>query len=259
MVFKCKIHEVKETILPEKDDEFAKDVSEFDTLEALKDDIRARFLKNREDAIRQEFENTAVTMAAGNMTCEIPGCMIDEQVDKQLEQFSYQLQASGMKMEDYAKMMGGDLSGLRQNMRPMAEATVKSNVLLGKVVEEEKIEVSDEEMEAGFQELADQYQMELEKVKELLSADSLKADLQTKKAVKLIADSAVPVAPKAAEEEKEAAEEEKKTAKKKTAKKKADAAENAPEAENSEEKPAPKKRATRKKAEPKEEAAKSEE
>lgn len=82
VVFKCKIHEVKETIVAEKDDEFAKDVSEFDTLDQLRADIRARFTKDREEAIRREFENTAVTMAADNMTCQVPACMVDEQVEK---------------------------------------------------------------------------------------------------------------------------------------------------------------------------------
>ena len=255
VVFKCKIHEVKETILPEKDDEFAKDVSEFDTLQALKDDIRARFLKNREDAIRQEFENEAVTMAAKNMTCEIPACMIDEQVDKHMEQFAYQMQASGMSMDDYAKMMGGDLSGLRQNMRPMAETTVRSNILLAQVIEDEKIDVTDEEVEEEYKKVAEQYQMDVEKVKELLPAESVKSDLRSRKAVKLIADSAVPVAPKAAEEKAE----EKKPAKKRTAKKKAETAEETPAAEGAEEKPAPKKRAPRKKAEPKTEEAPAEE
>ena len=254
-VFHCKIHEVKETIQPEKDDEFAKDVSEFDTLQELRDDIRAKRLKNRQEAIDQEFDNTAVTMAAKNMTCEIPACMIDEQVDKHMEQFAYQLQASGMKMEDYAKMMGGDLNGLRQNMRPMAETTVRSNILLAQIIEDEKIEVSDEEVEEEYKKLAEQYQMEEDKVKAALPVETVKSDLATRKAVRLIADNAVPVAPKAAEEEK--AEEEKKPAKKRTTKKKAE--ETAEASENGEEKPAPKKRTTRKKAEPKEDEAKTEE
>ncbi len=250
-VFRCKIHEVKETSLPEKDDEFAKDVSEFDTLQELRDDIRAKRLKNRQEAIDQEFDNTAVTMAAKNMTCEIPACMIDEQVDKHMEQFAYQLQASGMKMDDYAKMMGGDLNGLRQNMRPMAETTVRSNILLSQVIEEEKLEVSDEEIDAEYQKLAEQYQMELDKVKAALPAESIRSDLLARKAVRLIADSAVPVAPKAAEEQAEAAEQasaEKKPARKRTAKKKDEGEQPAEDAEPAE-KPAPKKRTTRKKAE----------
>lgn len=247
VVFQCKIHEVKETALPEKDDEFAKDVSEFDTLAQLREDIRARFLKDRESAAQQEFENTAVTMAANNMTCEIPACMIDEQVDKHLEQLSYQLQASGMKLEDYAKMMGGDLNALRKNMRPMAETTVRSNIVLSEIVEVEKLDVTDEEVEEEFGKLAEQYQMEIGKVKEVLSADSVKSDLKVRKASKLIADSAVPVAPEKAGE---TSEEQKPAAEKSAAGNQTEAAEEVPAAEDAAaEKPAPSKRAAHKKAE----------
>lgn len=196
VVFKCKIHEVKETITPVKDDEFAKDVSEFDTMEALRADIRARLTKERQEAADRQFENAAVEIAASNMTCEIPACMIDEQVDKHMEQFAYQLQMSGMTMEDYAKMMGGDMSALRSSMRPMAETTVRSNVLLSAVVDAEGIQVSDEEAEEEYKKVAEQYQMEVEKVKEAVSAENVKSDLAAKKAVKLIVDNAVAVAKK---------------------------------------------------------------
>ena len=126
--FQCKIHEVKETIKPELDDEFAKDVSEFDTLADLKKDIKARLTKTRQEESDRAFEDAAVDAAAKNMTVEIPACMIDEQVDRQMEQFGYQLQMQGMKMEDYAKMMGGNVDGLRQSLRPMAEQTVRTSL-----------------------------------------------------------------------------------------------------------------------------------
>ena len=193
VVFKCKIHEVKETTMPELDDEFAKDVSEFDTMDALRADIREKQLKMRQDNADRQFENAAVEMAAQNMTAEIPGCMVDEQVDNHMQQFAQQLQMSGMSMEDYAKMMGGDMEALRSSMRPMAETTVRSNVLLSAIVEAEGIEVSDEEVEAEMQKVADQYQMELEKVKAALAAETVKADLAAQKAVKLIVDNAVAV------------------------------------------------------------------
>ena len=145
--FQCKVHEVKETIKPELDDEFAKDVSEFDTLADLKKDIKARLTKTRQEESDRAFEDAAVDAAAKNMTVEIPACMIDEQVDRQMEQFGYQLQMQGMKMEDYAKMMGGNVDGLRQSLRPMAEQTVRTSLLLEAVAEAEKIEVLDEEVE----------------------------------------------------------------------------------------------------------------
>lgn len=211
--FKCTVHEVKQTILPELDDEFAKDVSEFDTLAALKKDIKAKKLKTRQDESDRAFENAAVELAGKNMTCEIPACMIEEQLDKHVDQFSYQLSMQGMKIEDYAKMMGGDMASMRSAMRPMAEQTVRSNILLSEIVHQENIEVSEEEIEEELKKLAEQYNMELDKVKEAVDVEAVKADLAGKKAVKLIVDSAVAV-------------EEKKTAKKpakKTAKKAADA------------------------------------
>lgn len=200
-VFKCKVHEVKESIKPELDDEFAKDVSEFDTLDALKDDIRTRFTKSRTEQNERAFESAAVQMAAANMTCSIPACMIDEQVDHQIEQFAYQLQSQGMKMEDYVKMVGGDLSSLRASMRPMAEQTVRSDILLSEIAHAENLEVTDEEVEEELKKLAEQYQMELDKVKAAVDTAAVKSDLMGRKAAKLITDSAVAVAP--TEEKKE--------------------------------------------------------
>ena len=194
-VFKCKVHEVKESIKPELDDEFAKDVSEFDTLDALKDDIRTRFTKSRTEQNDRAFESAAVQMAAANMTCSIPACMIDEQVDHQIEQFAYQLQSQGMKMEDYVKMVGGDLSSLRASMRPMAEQTVRSDILLSEIAHAENLEVTDEEVEEELKKLAEQYQMELDKVKAAVDTAAVKSDLMGRKAAKLITDSAVAVAP----------------------------------------------------------------
>ena len=203
-VFKCKVHEVKESIKPELDDEFAKDVSEFDTLDALKNDIREHFTKSREEQNERAFESAAVQLAAANMTCNVPACMIDEQVDHQIEQFAYQLQSQGMKMEDYTKMIGGDLSSLRQSMRPMAEQTVRSDILLSEIARAENLEVTDEEVEEELKKLAEQYQMELDKVKAAVDTAAVKSDLMGKKAAKIITDNAVAVAP--TEEKKDDAE-----------------------------------------------------
>ncbi len=203
VVFKCKIHEVKETIKAELDDEFAKDVSEFDTLDELKADIRAKQLQMRQENIDRQFENAAVEAAAANMTAEIPACMFEEQIDKHMEQFGYQLQMSGMTMDDYAKMMGGNTNALRESMRPMAETTVRSNVLLSAVVEAEGIKVSDEELEEEFAKVAEQYQMEVDQVKAALNPETVKMDLASRKAVKLIVDSAVAVAAKEEAKEEE--------------------------------------------------------
>ena len=198
--FKCKVHEVKETMLPELDDEFAKDVSEFDTLAALKKDIKAKKLKTLQENADRAFENAAVELASKNMTCDIPACMIEEQLDKHLEQFGYQLQTQGMKLEDYAKMMGGDVKTMRNAFRPAAEKAAKESVTLEKIAEVENIAVTDEEIAAEIESLAKQYDLTVEKVKEMVPAEELTESLKTRKAVQIIVDSAVAVAPKAAEE-----------------------------------------------------------
>ena len=192
--FKCTVHEIKQTTLPEMDDEFAKDVSECDTLDALKEDIKARLTKTREQEIENAFENAAVELASKNMTCDIPACMIEEQIDKHVEQFGYQLQMQGMKMDDYMKMIGGDMAGMRASMRPMAEQTVRSNILLSEIVTVENIEVSDEDVDEELKKMAEQYQMDVEQVKAAIDVNMLKNDLAGKKAVKLIVDNAKAVA-----------------------------------------------------------------
>ena len=203
-VFKIKVHEVKQTEIPEKDDEFAKDVSEFDTIADMRADIRAKLLKERQEGIDRAFENAAIEAAAKNMTADIPACMIDEQVEKEMERFDYQLRQQGASLQAYAQMLGGNLDGFKSSIRPSAEQQLRANITLNAIVDEEKIEVSDEELEEEYKKLAETYQMDLEKVKQLIDAEELKGDLAVRKAAKLVSDSAVAVAPKAAEEEKPA-------------------------------------------------------
>ena len=202
VTFHIKVNGITVERIPEKDDEFAKDVSEFDTLEALRADIRAKQLESRKQSIERAFESAAVEKAAENATADIPEALVEEELDRQMNNFAYQLQSSGMTMEQYAKMMGGDLSTMRKALRPSAEKQAKVDVTLGEIVKVENLEVTDEEVEAEYQSLADTYHMELEKVRGLVEAESLKQDLLTRKAVKLIAEAAVPVAPKPEEETK---------------------------------------------------------
>lgn len=199
VTFNVKVHEVKETVLPEKDDEFVKDVSEFDTMAELRADIEKRILDEKQAGIDRAFENAAVEKAAENMTAEIPDSMVDEEVDRQLERMDYELRAQGASLEAYSKMLGGNMDSIRKSLRPGALNAVRTNVMLDAVVDAEKIEVSEEECEEEYKKLADSYKMELDKVKELLPVESLKGDLQVRKAAKLIAESAVAVAPKAEE------------------------------------------------------------
>lgn len=203
VVFKVKVHEIKETVVPEKDDEFVKDVSEFDTMAELRADIENRILTEKQAGIDRAFENAAIAKAVENMTVEIPDSMVDEELEREMERMDYELRAQGASLQAYANMMGGSLDTIKNSLRPGALNTVKTNVMLDAVVDAEKIEVSDEECEEEYKKLAESYQMEIEKVKSILNLKDMQGDLQVRKAAKLIADSAVAVAPKAAEESKE--------------------------------------------------------
>ena len=201
VVFHVKVNKVTVTIVPEQDDEFAKDVSSFETLEELKADIRAKAIEEQEKQIQSAFETAAVEKAAENTTVDMPEALVERELDSQMDRFAYQLQMSGYSMEQYAKMMGGDVNTMRKAFRPTAEKQAKISVTLEKIVEVEGITVSDEEIAAEIDSLAAQYQMEASKVQELVPADELTESLKTRKATKIIVDSAVAVAPKAAEKE----------------------------------------------------------
>ena len=196
VVFHVKVNSVSVTNVPAQDDEFAKDVSEFETLEELKSDIRAKELEKIQKQLDSAFEQACVDKAAENVTVDMPAALIEAELDNQMERFGYQLQMSGYSMEQYAKMMGGDLSTMRNAFRPAAEKQAKTNVTLAKIVEAEGIIVSDEDMEAEYKAMAEQYSLEIEKIKGMVPADEIKASLETRKAVKVIVDSAVAVAPK---------------------------------------------------------------
>ena len=204
VVFKVKVHEVKETAVPEKDDEFVKDVSEFDTVAELRADIEKRIRDEKQAGIDRAFENAAVEKAAANMTVELPDSMIDEELDQEMERMDYELRSQGASLQAYAQMMGGDMNAIRNSLRPSAQAAVRTNVLLDAVAAAENIEVSEEECEEEYKKLAESYKMELDDVKKALNADGLKSDLKLRKAARLIADSAVAVAPKAPEAAEEA-------------------------------------------------------
>ena len=197
VVFHVKVNSVTVTNVPEQDDEFAKDVSEFDTLEELKADIRAKALEQAQKQIDSAFEQACVDKAAENVTVEMPAALIEAELDNQMERFAYQLQMSGYSMEQYAKMMGGDVSTMRNAFRPTAEKQAKINVTLAKIVEVEGIEVTEEDMTAEYEALAAQYSLELDKVKGMVPAEEIKAGLETRKAVRVIVDAAVATAPKA--------------------------------------------------------------
>ena len=197
VVFHVKCNKVTVTVVPAMDDEFAKDVSEFDTLEELKADIRAKALENAQKQADSAFEQACIEAAAANTTVEIPNGLIESELDTQMERFGYQLQMSGYSMEQYAQMMGGDLNTMRQAFRPAAEKQAKINVTLAKIIEVEGLAATAEEIEAEYADLAGKNELELEKIKTLVSEAEIRDSLEYRKAVKFIVDAAVAVAPKA--------------------------------------------------------------
>ena len=203
VVFHVKVNKVTVTVVPEMDDEFAKDVSEFDTLDALKADIRAKALEKAEKNAQTNFENACVDKAAENTTVDLPNALIERELDVQMERFAYQLQMGGYSMEQYAKMMGGDVTTMRNAFRPGAEKQAKISVTLEKIAEVENVTVTEEDIAAEIESLAKQYELEPEKVKEMVPAEELNESLKTRKAVQIIVDSAVAVAPKAEEKTEE--------------------------------------------------------
>ena len=200
VVFHVKLNKVTVTNVPVLDDEFAKDVSEFETLDELKADLKAKALENAQKQVDAAFEQACVDKAAELATVELPAGLIDMELDNQMERFAYQLQMSGYSMDQYAKMMGGDMSSMRNAFRPAAEKQAKANVTLAKIVEVEGITVSDEDIAAEFEAMAKQYELEIEKIKGMVPVEEVKTSLETRKAVKVLVENAVPVAPKAKEE-----------------------------------------------------------
>ena len=191
VVFKVKLNKVTVTNVPAIDDEFAKDVSEFETLEELKNDIRAKAAEAAEKQAQAAFEDAAVEMAANNTTVDMPAALIEAELDNQMERFAYQLQMSGYSMDAYAKMMGGDVNTMRNAFRPQAEKQAKVNVTLTAIIEAEGIKATEEDMAAEYESIAKQYELDVEKIKTMIPAEELKASIENRKAVKTITESAV--------------------------------------------------------------------
>lgn len=189
-VFKCKIHEIKTKEMPELDDEFVKDVSEFDTLDELKADIKKQISEKKEAEAKRDFENQLIEQVVENMECEIPECMFAQRTDEMIQDYSYRLQMQGIDLNTYLTYLGQDMDSFKESFRAGAENQVKASIALEAIVAAENLEVSDEEIEAEIAKLAEQYQMEAEQIKNAVPADQIAADIKTKKAVDLIVDSA---------------------------------------------------------------------
>ena len=230
VVFKVKVHEVKEKDVPAMDDEFAKDVSEFDTLKDLKADLKKKITEEREEAAQRTFEDKLMEQVAENITADVPDAMVDAQAHRFLDNFKNQIMQQGIPYDQYLKMTGMDEAKLLADAKEPALRQVRLDLALAAIIKEENIEISDEEVEEEYKKMAEQYNIELENVKKYLPAQQVKDQLSTRKAISIVTESATATAPKA---EKKAEDGEEKPAKKTAAKKTA-------KAEDGEEKPAKK-------------------
>ena len=204
VVFKVKVNEVKEKQLPELDDEFAKDVSEFDTLDEYKASVKANLLKAEEERIETAFRNAALEQAVKNMTVTIPEEMIDDNVDNMIDDYRRNLAMQGMDFHQYLGMMGMDEKSFRAIMRPSAKGQAESEVLLEAVAAAEAIEPTEEEIEAEYKRASEAYSIDLDKIKASVAPDVIARDLKVKKAADVICENAVvtdkkPEEPKAEE------------------------------------------------------------
>lgn len=200
-VFKVKIHEIKMTELPTLDDEFAKDVSEFDTLAEYKEDLRKELLKKAEEKAKDDADNKLIDQLIDLVEADIPEVMYDNKVTENINDFSYNLQMQGMNLETYLNYTGLDMEALRGQFRDKAIHQVKLRLALEKIAELENIEVNDEDIDKAYDDLAKNYGVELDRVKQIVPVGGLKKDVAVEKAVDVVRDNANYVPAKAEDAE----------------------------------------------------------
>ena len=234
-VFKCKLHALTRTELPELDDEFAKDVSEFDTFAEYKADMKAKIEKRHTDSANVETDEKLVDALIEKLNAEIPAPMFDTEAENFLRDYDMRLRQSGLDLNTYIKYTGMTLDGLREQFRPQAERQVKARLALEKIAELEKLEATEEDINGEYQRIADAYNMPVDQVKESLPADAITEDMRVKKAMELVREKAVITDEAPAAEKKPAAKKtttKKTTTAKKTTAKKAEEKVEETEAEN---------------------------
>lgn len=190
-LFKVKIHEIKAKELPELDDEFAQDVSEFDTLAEYKEDVKKKLVEQKENEAKRTKEDEAIQKIIDKSTMEIPEAMLDTQCENMINEFAQRISQSGLSMEQYMQFSGLTQDKLKEQVRPEAETRIKSSLVLEQIAKEENIEVTDEEINAEVDKMAAAYGMEADKLKEYMGdaeKESMKRDLAVTKAVTLIMD-----------------------------------------------------------------------
>ena len=210
-VFKVKLHEIKVKELPELNDEFAQDVSEFDTLDEYKADVRKHLEVEKENEAKRTKEDEAIAKIIEKSEMEIPEAMIETQCENMVNDFAQRIAQSGLTMEQYMQFSGMTLDKLKEQVRPEAEMRIKSSLVLEQIAKDENIEISDEEVDAEIERMAAQYGMEADKLKEYMGESektSMKRDLAVTKAVDLIMENVKEKAKAKSKKEKEEATEE---------------------------------------------------
>ena len=200
-VFKIKLHEVKYKELPALDDDFAKDVSEYDTLDELKDSIRNNIKTNLDKQAEQKVENDLMDQVIANMKADIPDAMVDSRIDELVQDFEYRISQQGLKLADYLKYMGMNIEQFRAQFKEQADKQVKMRLAMEAIVAKEGITASDEEFEEEVKRIADAYKMEADKVKSIVDAAAVKADLAINKAIDFVKEKANVVTAEPKEEE----------------------------------------------------------
>ena len=190
-VFKCKLHALTKVELPELDDDFAKDVSEFDTFDAYKADLKAKIQKRHEDSANAAADEQLVDALINNMEAEIPAPMYDAEAENFLRDYDNRLRMSGLDLNTYLKYTGMTLDKMREQFRPQAERQVKARLALEKIVELEGIEATEEDINGEIERIAAAYNMPVDKVKESVPTDAIADDMKVKKAMDLVKANAV--------------------------------------------------------------------
>lgn len=201
--FKIKLHEVKYKELSALDDDFAKDVSEYDTLDELKDSIRNNIKTNLDKQAEQKVENDLMDQVITNMKADIPDAMVDSRIDELVQDFEYRISQQGLKLADYLKYMGMNIEQFRAQFKEQADKQVKMRLAMEAIVAKEGITASDEEFEEEVKRIADAYKMEADKVKSIVDAAAVKADLAINKAIDFVKEKANVVTAEPKEEEKQ--------------------------------------------------------
>ncbi len=191
VVFKIKLHEIKVKELPELDDEFVKDVSEFNTVEEYKADIKAKITERREKEAESKLENAILDALLANTTVDIPACMIEQEIDGYIRDYEYRLKSQGASLEMYFQYTGMTMEKFRESFKAEAEKQIKTRLALGKIVKLEKIKALKKDIEAEYKKIAEGYNVDIETVKSSIPESSISEDIVLRKAVDLVKENAV--------------------------------------------------------------------